>query len=283
MRDASSPEAAPPREHTRSLAGARFLTEPEPEHDIPLPVIAGVWRVVANNPGPMTYHGTNTYLIETAEGRVVLDPGPDDAGHVQAILAAAAGRITHILLTHHHRDHAGAAAVLRDATGAGVHAAPALKDGDIIAGLSVLYTPGHSSDHLCFAAASGTLFSGDHVMSWSSSAISPPDGDMADYLASLRRLLARDDRLYLPGHGPPLPEPRILAHELLRHREAREAAILASLRAHPASAAALVAAIYQELDPRLRAAAERNVIAHLLKLEREGRAAHDDRGWTLKA
>lgn len=193
-----------------------FLVEPEPPRGVALPVMPGIARVVAPNPGVMTYHGTNTYLIDTPDGCVVLDPGPNDAGHVRAILAAASGPIAHILLSHTHRDHLGAVAALRQVTGAPVHAygrngAPGfapdlpLNDGDVVAGLTALRTPGHASDHLCFAAADGTLFSADHVMSWSSSVISPLDGDMAAYFASLRRLLARDDRLYLPGHGPPLP------------------------------------------------------------------------------
>ncbi len=263
-----------------------FLTEPEPARGIALPVLPGIIRVVAPNPGPMTYHGTNTYLIEAPEGCVVLDPGPDDAGHVRAILAAVSGPIARILLSHAHRDHAGAVAALRAATGAPVHAydrraAPdlELKDGEMVAGLTPLHTPGHASDHLCFAAANGVLFSADHVMSWSSSVVSPPDGDMTAYFASLRRLLARDDRVYLPGHGPPLPEPRDLVAELLRHREAREAAIVAALGPRPAAIAQLVAAVYRDTDPALLRAAERTVIAHLLKLEREGRAARAGEGW----
>lgn len=271
-----------------------FLVEPEPPRGVALPVLPGIVRVVAPNPGPMTYHGTNTYLIETPDGCVVLDPGPDDAGHVRAILAAASGPIAHILLSHTHRDHRGAVAALREATGAPVHAFPRsaapcftpdlrLKDGDQVAGLTALHTPGHASDHLCFAAANGVLFSADHVMSWSSSVVSPPDGDMAAYFASLRRLLARDDRIYLPGHGPPLPEPRDLVAELLRHRQAREAAIAAALGPQPVGIAQLVAAVYGEPDPALLGAAERTVIAHLLKLAREGRAARAGDGWRTAA
>jgi glyoxylase-like metal-dependent hydrolase (beta-lactamase superfamily II) len=267
-----------------------FLTEPEPPRGIALPVLPGIARVVAPNPGVMTYHGTNTYLIDTPEGCVVLDPGPDDAGHVRAILAAAGGPIARILLSHAHRDHAGGVAALREATGAPVHAyapgaAPdlALEDGDVIAGLVALHTPGHASDHLCFAAADGTLFSADHVMSWGSSVVSPPDGDMVAYFASLRRLLARDDRIYLPGHGPPLPEPRNFVAELLRHREAREAAIAAALGRHPVGTAQLVAGVYGEVHPGLLRAAERTVIAHLLKLEREGRAARVGESWRAGA
>ncbi len=264
-----------------------FLTEPEPPRGIALPVLPGIVRVVAPNPGPMTYHGTNTYLIDTPEGCVALDPGPDDAGHVRAVLAAASGPIMHILLSHGHRDHSGAVAALREATGAPVRAYgrsappdPSLADGDRVAALR---TPGHASDHLCFAAGDGTLFSADQVMSWSSSVVSPPDGDMTAYFASLRRLLARADRLYLPGHGPPLPEPRNLVAEMLRHREAREAAIAAALGPHPVGTAQLAAGVYGEIHPALLRAAERTVIAHLLKLEREGRAARVGQGWRAAA
>ncbi|HEX4260189.1 MAG TPA: MBL fold metallo-hydrolase [Acetobacteraceae bacterium] len=267
-----------------------FLTEPEPPRGAALPVAPGVRRVVAPNPGVMTYHGTNTYLVGTPEGLVVLDPGPDDAAHVRAVLDAAGAPVARILLSHTHRDHLGAVAALRAATGAPVAAFATsaaagftpdvpLHDGDRIAGLTALHTPGHASDHLCFAGPDGILFSADHVMSWSSTVVSPPDGDMAAYFASLRRLLERDDLLFLPGHGPPLPEPRALVAELLHHRQAREAAIAAALGPSPVAPAAIVAGIYSQVHPTLLRAAERNVIAHLQKLAQEGRAVHEGEGW----
>jgi glyoxylase-like metal-dependent hydrolase (beta-lactamase superfamily II) len=267
-----------------------FLTEPEPRRGAVLPVIAGIGRIVAANPGPMTYHGTNTYLIEGAAGAIVLDPGPDDAAHVQAILAATGGQIGKILVSHTHRDHLGALPALQAATGASAHGfhrsaepsfAPdvALRDGDVVDGWTALHTPGHAADHLCFARADGVVFTADHVMSWSTSVVSPPQGDMSAYFASLRRLLAREDSLYLPGHGPPIAETRRFVRALLDHRVMRENAILAALRRAPANAAGLVDAIYAGIAPALRGAAERNVIAHLQKLESEGRAVQDAQTW----
>ena len=265
-----------------------FLTEPSPgrfAHD----VAPTVRRIVARNAGPMTYHGTNTYLIDGPDGLIVLDPGPDDPAHVQAVLLAGDGAISHILLSHTHPDHLGATAALRAATGAPVYAwhAPALPvevdvplhDGDLAAGLIALHTPGHASDHLCFSLPGGVLFSADHVMSWSSSVVSPPGGDMTDYMASLDRLLARTDALYLPGHGPPLANPLPFVRELYDHRLAREAAIAATLTNEPLGTPEITAALYASVPPELRRAAERNVIAHLLKLEHEGRAVRVDEGW----
>ena len=185
----------------------------------------------------------------------------------------------------------GATAALRAASGAPVHAwhasdvpgfSPdvALRDGDAVAGWSVLHTPGHAAGHVCFAGPGGVLFSADHVMSWSSSIVSPPDGNMADYVASLERLVARDDTLYLPGHGPPLPEPRALTLDLLAHRRTREAAILDALTAAPQTAAMLTEAVYTALAPALKRAAERNVIAHLQKLAGDSKATEAIGGWT---
>ncbi|MBX5453035.1 MAG: MBL fold metallo-hydrolase [Acidobacteriia bacterium] len=267
-----------------------FLTEPEPARGRALDVLPAVRRIVAANPGPMTYYGTNTYLIETVEGIVVLDPGPDDSDHVAAILSAAHGRISHILLSHTHPDHVGATAALRAATGAKVYAYRvsadpnfepdvALEDGDSVAGLTALHTPGHASDHLCFAMPGGILFTADHVMAWSTSVVSPPSGDMAAYFMSLRRLLAREDRIYLAGHGPPLEHPHAYVRELLAHRIMRENAIANALRDGPTDTHTLMDRLYSKLDPMLRRAAERNVLAHLLKLQAEGRARQAGNIW----
>ena len=266
-----------------------FLTEPEPQRGVALAVRPGIRRIVAANVGPMTYHGTNTYLIDAPDGLIVLDPGPDDPAHVAAVLAAA-GPVARILLSHTHHDHLGAVAALRAATAAPVFGwhdpadpgfAPdvRLQDGSVVDGWQALFTPGHASDHLCFAGPDGVLFSADHVMSWSSSVVSPPGGSMADYFASLHRLLARDDRMYLPGHGPPLPDPRPFVQDLLAHRMAREDAILAALGPEPVTTRALTDILYSQVDERLRRAAERNVLAHLLKLRDENRAADGAGGW----
>ena len=247
-----------------------YLTEPEPPRFTRLPVAPGISRMVAPNPGPMTYHGTNTWLVETAAGLVVIDPGPAEAAHVAALVAAA-GPIAHILLTHGHADHSGAVPALEAAAGAPVSAWPDLAESEEVAGLRVLPTPGHARDHLCFAHASGHLFSGDHVMGWSSSIVAPPDGDMSAYLASLEKLLGRDDHTYLPGHGPPIPAPRAHVAALRAHRLVREADILGALGRLPQDLAALRARLYPALAPRLAGAAERTLLAHLEKLAREGK------------
>ena len=267
-----------------------FLTEPVPERGALLPVLPGISRIVADNPGRMTYHGTNTYLIEDADGVTVLDPGPDQPQHVADIQRLAPGPIVRILLSHTHRDHLGAVAALKAQTGAPTHGwlhsadesftpdVP-VPDGGEVAGMQAVFTPGHAADHLCFARPDGVLFSADHVMSWSSSVVSPPGGDMAAYCDSLRRLLARAETTYLPGHGPPLPEPRPYVEALLQHRLAREEAIAAALQGGPRTAKGLVDALYSKIDPILKMAAERNVLAHLNKLENEGRVSRRGEEW----
>jgi glyoxylase-like metal-dependent hydrolase (beta-lactamase superfamily II) len=267
-----------------------FLTEPEPRRGVTLAVAEGIQRIVAPNPGAFTYHGTNTYLIDGADGVTVLDPGPDDAGHLQAILAAAGGRVGKILLSHTHADHLDGLPALRAATGAPAYgfqrsADPRftpdipIRDGDSVDGWTALHTPGHAADHLCFARQDGVVFTADHVMSWSTSVVSPPGGNMRHYFASLERMLARDDRLHLPGHGPAMREPRGYVQYLLDHRRQREAAIVAALAAGPQTAADLVEALYVGLAERLKPAAAHSVTAHLEKLGEEGRAASNGEVW----
>jgi glyoxylase-like metal-dependent hydrolase (beta-lactamase superfamily II) len=266
-----------------------FLSEPEPRRFTPLPAAAGISRIVAPNPGPMTYHGTNTWLIEGDEGLTVIDPGPDHPEHIAAI--AAAGPVTRIVLTHTHPDHMAGAPALRAATGAAIHAwgrpwaedfTPdvAIADGQTVGPLTALHTPGHASDHLCFALV-GTkiLFSGDHVMSWNTSVVAPPDGDMGAYMAGLRLLLARDDELYLCGHGAPLPNPLPLVRGMLSHRAGREASILAALRDGPMEVEAVVAQLYAGLAPHLVRAASGTVLAHLFKLAADGRVVSEGSLW----
>jgi glyoxylase-like metal-dependent hydrolase (beta-lactamase superfamily II) len=266
-----------------------FLTEPPPPWGVALEVVPGIRRVVAPNPGKMTYHGTNTYLLDDEGGTIVVDPGPDDAGHVAAVLAAS-GRVSRIVITHTHHDHVGAAPALRAACGApaygfarsadpGFVADVLLDDCDVLAGWTMLHTPGHAADHLCLARADGVVLTADHVMGWSSSVVSPPQGDMAAYFASLRRMIARQDRLYLPGHGPAVPDPVPFVQGLLDHRLAREAAIVSALDSTPRGTRWLVDTLYSQVDPVLLGAAERNVISHLLKLEAEGRAVREGDLW----
>lgn len=277
-------------------------------------IAPGLRRIVCGNPGPFTFRGTNTYLIGAGLSVAVLDPGPEDAAHRAAILDATRGeRITHILVSHTHRDHSPGVAALRDATGAtsfgfGPHMTPpdqggeggdhtfrpevTLADGAAVEGadwrVTALHTPGHCANHLCFAleseATDGVLFSADHVMSWSTSVVSPPDGDMAAYMRSLARLEARRDTLYLPGHGPRLPDPLAFVAALAAHRREREAMVLSALRAAPGSTPKdLVPPVYgPALDPRLVPAAARSLLAHLIKLEAEG-AARDEAGrWSAR-
>ncbi|NKC31927.1 MBL fold metallo-hydrolase [Falsiroseomonas selenitidurans] len=267
-----------------------------------VPVAPGVRRILCDNPGPFTWRGTNTWLI--GQGRVaVLDPGPADAAQLAAILRATEGEtITHILVSHTHRDHSPGVAALQAATGArshgfGPHLTPPdqggeggdhsftpdvrLADGAVVEGdefrLTAIHTPGHCANHLCFARDDGVVFSADHVMSWSTTVVSPPDGDMAAYMASLSKLAAQDASLYLPGHGPPLPNPAPFVAALAAHRLEREAKVLDALRAaRRATALALVPPVYGPvLEPRLVPAAARSLLAHLLKLVAEGQAARD--------
>jgi glyoxylase-like metal-dependent hydrolase (beta-lactamase superfamily II) len=272
-----------------------FLTEPEPERGAKLPIMPGISRIVANNPGPMTYYGTNTYLIETEQGTVILDPGPEDhPEHVEAIIRHTGGQVALILISHTHQDHVGAAEELKQKTGArtagfknsGLDTFDAdikISNGETIAGMAAVHTPGHALDHLCFSvpARNGdkVLFSADHVMSWSTSVVSPPGGDMKDYFNSLEVLLRRDDDVYLPGHGPALREPRDLVRAMLAHRVMREHAIAEKLKEGAASTFTLMDTLYSQVNPRLRRAAERNVLAHLLKMEIEGKVTRDGENW----
>lgn len=271
-------------------------------------VAPGVTRVLANNPGPFTFTGTCTYLIGT-DTLAILDPGPDDEHHVAAVLAAVGGRpVSHILLTHTHRDHTGALAALQAATGAPVVAEgphrPArplhegeanvldaagdrdvrpditVADGQRLAGdgftLAALATPGHTANHMAFVLeGAGLVFVGDHVMAWSTSIVAPPDGSMGDYMASLRRLGARPEQIYLPGHGGPVRNGPAFVERYLRHREARETAILRALTRSPARIPDIVRMIYIGLDPRLAGAAGLSTLAHLEDLVARGAVETD--------
>ncbi len=268
------------------------------------PVAQGIRRIVARNPGPFTFRGTGTYVVGAGEVAVI-DPGPDLPEHVAALLAGLDGeKVTHILVTHTHRDHSPAAAALKAATGAptcgfGPHAGGrrgeagveeggdwdfspdvTLRDGDAVAGhgwrFEAVHTPGHTSNHLCFALPqSGVLFSGDHVMGWSTSVISPPDGDMTAYMASLDKLLERRDAVYWPTHGPAITEPHAHVRAFIAHRREREAGILDCLSAGTERIDAIVERLYQGLPPGLRRAAGRSVLAHLIDLVERGAAACD--------
>jgi glyoxylase-like metal-dependent hydrolase (beta-lactamase superfamily II) len=245
------------------------------------------------------------YLIGAGESVAVIDPGALLPVHLAALQAALHGRrVSHILITHTHRDHSEAANALKDWSGAptfgfGPQLHPStgeeaddtsfvpdmrLADGDVLRGdgftLTALHTPGHAANHLCFALAEEkALFSGDHVMGWSSSVIAPPDGNMAAYMAGLERLIARADAILYPTHGAPIENPGPYLRALLTHRRAREAEVAAALERRPGTVAALVAAIYPGLDPVLHGAAALTVTAHLLKLEAEGAVRRDGKRW----
>jgi hydroxyacylglutathione hydrolase len=277
----------------------------------------GVRVVTAPNAGPMTFTGTRTYIVG-AGAVAVIDPGPDSAAHRAAVAAALdpGERVTAVLVTHAHRDHSEGAAAMGALLGAEVLAhgdpigarSPALARiaeelelgggegldprfvpdrrigaGEVIAGpgwtLTALATPGHTADHLSFVFAEGeALFSGDLVMGWSTTVISPPDGDLAAYRESLDRLRARGEGVYFPGHGAPVARPRRLVGHLLAHRGAREVQILAALGTAPARVPDLVAAMYRGIAPELRGAAARNVLAHLIDLAERGKVVVDGVG-----
>ncbi len=268
-------------------------------------VAPGVARVLAHNPSAFTYYGTQTYLLGT-DAVAVIDPGPDLPEHVDALIAAIGKRpLSAILVTHTHRDHSPAARPLAEATGAPIigcaplmmegtgleagfdpdHAPDrVLGDGDEIAvaghSLTAVATPGHTSNHLCFAWR-GALFTGDHVMGWSTTVVVPPDGDMADYIASLDKLRGREDAIYYPAHGPAVTNPQQYVRHLIGHRMQREKQILRLVGERARAIPAIVANAYPALDPRLVMAAGASVLAHLLDLERRGLVTCEGEVWRI--
>jgi len=257
-----------------------------------------VRRVIANNPGPFTYTGSGTYLIGAKGPVAVIDPGPDDEAHTEALIAAAPTGISHILITHTHHDHCGGARMLAEKTNAPVlgfgphpqHNAPPLddhaleeggdknfapdetiNDGAIIEGdgwtLQAVHTPGHLSNHLCFALdQEKALFTGDHIMGWATTVIIPPTGHMGAYFDSLEKLLTRDDEIYYPTHGAPIKSPRRFVRAVRTHRRIRDGQIIEQLKQGRTQIKDMVAAMYADIDPRLHGAASMNVLAHLIRL-----------------
>ncbi len=260
-------------------------------------------RVICNNPGPFTFTGSGTYIVGEDEGPLaVIDPGPRDDAHLDALIAAiGAAPVSHILITHTHKDHCGGAREFAERVGAPIMGAgphpsaekpPAaaaleegadtafrpdaiLKDGERISGagwtIEAVATPGHLSNHLCFALLEEkVLFTGDHVMGWSTTVIAPPDGDMGDYLESLDKLLTRDDVRYLPTHGAPIEKPKPFVRAVRTHRLMRDAQITEQIRQGRRSIREIVPNIYADIDKRLQSAAALNVLAHLIRLVRKG-------------
>jgi glyoxylase-like metal-dependent hydrolase (beta-lactamase superfamily II) len=268
--------------------------------DEPVP---GVRRVMANNPGPFTFKGTLSYIV--GHGKVaIVDPGPDDAAHIGALLDAVGGEtVTHIFVTHTHRDHSPAVPAIKAATGATVYAEGPhraarplhigehnpldssgdrdfrpdvqLKDGEVVEGdgwaIEAVTTPGHTANHMAFALKDrGILFAGDHVMGWATSIVAPPDGAMSDYMASLDKLARRGENLYFSGHGPAIPDAKRFVNYYILHRKAREASILHRLGKGAADIPSIVRAIYIGIDPRLTGAAGLSVLAHMEDLVARG-------------
>jgi len=275
----------------------------DPRYGEAVEVADNVRRLTAGNSGPFTFTGTNSFII--GRGRVaILDPGPDDPGHVQALLAAVAGEsVEAILVSHTHRDHSPGARYLHEATGAPVLAAgphvaarplqagetsrlDASADHDFMPDemladgaqfsvgevtLEAVATPGHTANHMAFSMPqAGILLCGDHVMAWSTTVVAPPDGAMGDYMASLERLMARDEALYLPAHGGPVRDPARYLRGLRGHRKMRERAIMERLHRGDRSIAGIVQNIYRDIDPKLHGAAALSVFAHLEELVAQG-------------
>ncbi|WP_426263508.1 MBL fold metallo-hydrolase [Sphingomonas sp. PWP1-2] len=273
-----------------------------------------VARLLAPNPSPFTHTGTQVHLVGTTD-LAVIDPGPDDPAHIDAIVRAIAGRpVRAIVITHTHRDHSPGSRPLAAAIGApivgcaplalddaGIRADAAfdrgyapdrvLAEGDSVCGegwtLTAVATPGHTSNHLAYVLpeaqdGAGALFSGDHVMGWSTSIVSPPDGNMTAYMASLEKLLPRTEGIYYPAHGDPIASPQRLVRGMLGHRKQREGQILRSLRDAPAAIGEMVARMYVGIDPRLFPAAERSVLAHLIDLRDRNLIRHVDDLWQIR-
>ncbi len=286
----------------------KFNTSFVPHHGEAVAVAEGVLRVTAPNPSPFTFHGTNSYIVGS-DTLAVIDPGPADDSHLQTLLRAINGRpVSHILISHTHRDHSPLARALAEATGATVLAegphrtareirlgegqrldasgdlvfSPdrAIVDQEVVEGdgwaLRAVFTPGHAANHMAYALErTGILFSADHVMGWATTIVAPPDGSMRDYMASLDRLLERDDRLYFPGHGGPVRKPATFVRGLRAHRRMRERAILERVAQGDRTIPEIVAAIYRDTDPRLFGAAGLSVFAHLEDLVARGAVATD--------
>ena len=271
-----------------------------------------VSRLLAPNPGPFTFKGTGVYVLGAGQRVMVIDPGPAMPQHIEALKhALGSRRVSHILITHTHRDHSPAAAALKTWSGAKTYGVPLgahrvakeegtvdeahdhdfapdvlVHDGLRIGGdgfeIECLATPGHTANHICYGLREETaLFSGDHVMGWSTSVIAPPDGDMGAYLASLEKLKARDDNILYPTHGSPVTDPKGWIGQLIAHRRMREDQIRAALARHPQSLAALVEALYPQIEPGLRPAAMQQTLAHLHHLQSRGEVTPDGERWRL--
>jgi glyoxylase-like metal-dependent hydrolase (beta-lactamase superfamily II) len=291
------------------MASPDFDRSFDPAYGRAVPLAPGVERLTVNNPSAFTFHGTNSYIVGSGSSVAVIDPGPDSEAHFETLMAALSGRtVSHIFVSHTHRDHSPLARRLQQATGArtvgqGPHRAArplhegevnpfeesadmdfvpdiAVADGETVLGdgfaLTALLTPGHCANHACFALdGTGIVFSADHVMAWATSVVAPPDGAMADYMASLERMLTRDDSIFYPGHGGPVHEPASFMRGLRTHRRMRERAIFERIKAGDRLIVEMVRAIYRDTDAVLHGAAALSVLAHLEDLVEKGLVATD--------
>ena len=291
--------------------GIPYVRQLDFEYGRPDQVSPLIRRVIANNPGPFTFLGTGTYIVGRGEAAVI-DPGPGDPAHLAAILAAVEGeRVTHIVITHHHSDHSPLAGPLKAATGATIYgcavAHPAEDDtgvkmeaghdlafkpdislcrGGEISGpgwtLKAIPTPGHTSNHLCYGLPEeNACFTGDHIMGWSTTVITPPDGDMTDYIASLNAIRARGFATLWPTHGPPIRDVDAFIGAYLEHRQERIDQIVSALKAGPAKIADLVPRLYADVDPKLWPAASRSMLAAMIHLVRAGKLVADGETYRL--
>lgn len=292
---------------TSPSAEIPFVKSFDFDYAAPKALSALVSRVIARNPGPFTFTGSGTYIIADTGAAAVIDPGPDLSDHLDALRAALDGRrVSHVLITHTHADHCGLARRFADSVDAPIFAfgphparridddSPALdeggdrafapdetlRDGEVIAGegwtIEAVHTPGHLSNHLCFALKEeAALFTGDHIMGWSTTVVAPPDGSMGAYLASLEKLLARTDRLYYPTHGAPIDRPQAFVRAVRTHRRIRDGQIIDQIAKGNSKIGDIVAAIYAGIDVRLHGAARLNVLAHLIRLVETGAVSSD--------
>ncbi|WP_319410813.1 MBL fold metallo-hydrolase [uncultured Cohaesibacter sp.] len=298
------------------MADLQFDREFSPEYGHAVSLAAKVRRVTCNNPGPFTFTGTNSYIV--GNGRVaIIDPGPNDPAHIEALMRATEHEsISHILITHTHADHSAGAGLLKARCGAPIYAegmhrptralhsdeanpldASAdteleidhfVEDGALVEGedwaLDVIHTPGHTVNHLSFGFPDGSgLFCGDHAMAWSTSIVAPPDGSMASYMNSLERLMLRQDRVYWPGHGGIIANPLEFLAGLKTHRQKREETLIARLRAGDQTIADMVASVYKDVDPSLHGAAQLSMFAQMEFLVARGVVLCLDKEATLGA
>ena len=282
------------------------------DYGVPARVSGRVVRLVADNPGPFTFTGTGVFVVGAGEEVAVIDPGPDTPAHRAALWELLDGRrVAAVLLTHHHLDHTPLARPVAEEWGCPVYGRSVVDeaafetealleegadltfrpdvegaDGDVVAGegwtLRALHTPGHTSNHICWALEEeNALFTGDHIMGWSTSVVVPPDGVMADYMASLRRVRDAGFATLYPTHGPEIAEPRAFVEAYIAHREGRERQALEALSEVPRDVPDMVAEIYAETDPRLYPAAAQSLLAHLIHLEAQGLAVQSKGAWRL--